>query len=972
MKTKRIIAALCLTAAVSLANAQEYYDITSYYINNADFSANIDYDKDATGKAKIGSLKLPKGWSSSDDTLSGLVNATFAYGSQATISNVTVPAAGPDGNAEGSCYTLTNTYGSVITIYQAVKLPPGSYRLQVTYYNCNEKSSTVAENTSGWFVSANEHVYSPTLTFGTKEWATDVIPFTLTEATAGRLQIGIRCSGSATNSAILAIDNVKLLRDTPYGDSDVTGPVPTVTTDKRFARGATMAFARMKATISEGGIEEQGICWSENPEPTINDNTTTEYKEHSGRIYILSGLKPATVYYMRAYAKSDGRRVGYGEVIKFATVKKGNVTYTYNNGGDAAANERVNKAAQQACDIFNNLTEIVKKFNIGYSAGTPTADCYYADEPWMNMGANSSYQRTGTIMHEMQHGLGLVPYSTQWNKNILRERLDGEGRGTGRWLGDRVSEFLDFWDNTTGSYLNGDFQHMWPYGINGAQEDHNDIMDYYANAMIGQALGEDGLEHRSNTFAEPCYSFVQEDDVRYYLKNESEGRGLYSSYLMPTATGVLKWRTMTASQAQHNDSAAWYITFTPQNQYYQLRNAATGQYISYSAGVRTMARTTLTVNDNWHLMKGRVDVGSGSSAKRGYWFIHPTGNLTPTAIQANVNEAVGTGTFDIKNTATQQRWLILTAQETEEQESASMVYLRNEAAALLEKIKALADVPHTETAEGTDRAFADAIGRIAQRLNLDDITMLIAVKDEAMAAAKEFLGNVVAKDEPFDLTFMLSNPGMDTKDGWSVEPTVSYSCAEFFEKSFDFNQTVKDLPAGDYELKMQGFQRPGTSAAACNDYAAGVNNVNAMLYAGSKSHTIAHIATDAQTVNLGGTSVNGKYIPNTMEQASKYFAKGLYDNSLSTTVADGASSLKIGLRSTSMPASYWCIFDNFRLFYYGKLLKSDIDRDGTVTIADATCLAEMVANGSTDARADVNGDGKVDVADIIALLNILK
>ena len=68
----------------------------------------------------------------------------------------------------------------------------------------------------------------------------------------------------------------------------------------------------------------------------------------------------------------------------------------------------------------------------------------------MNMGANSSYQRTGTIMHEMQHGLGLVPYSTQWNKNILRERLDGDGRGSGHWLGDRVSAFLDFWDNTTG------------------------------------------------------------------------------------------------------------------------------------------------------------------------------------------------------------------------------------------------------------------------------------------------------------------------------------------------------------------------------------------------------------------------------------------------------------------------------------------------------------------------------------------
>lgn len=141
---------------------------------------------------------------------------------------------------------------------------------------------------------------------------------------------------------------------------------------------------------------------------------------------------------------------------------------------------------------------------------------------------------------------------------------------------------------------------MWPYGINGANEDNGKLELYYANAMIGQALGEDGLEHRSNTFAEPCYIFTQEDDVKYYLKNEDESRGLYTSYLVPTATGILKWRTMSASEAEQNDSAAWYITFTPDNQYYQLRNAATGQYLTYANSFKTVAHATPTAADNFH------------------------------------------------------------------------------------------------------------------------------------------------------------------------------------------------------------------------------------------------------------------------------------------------------------------------------------------------------------------------------------
>ena len=699
---------------------------------------------------------------------------------------------------------------------------------------------------------------------------------------------------------------------------------PTVVTDTRFARGATMAFGRIKSASANGGptIQKRGFCLAETPNPTVDDMTSTKQISNNGIIYYFENLKPSTKYYMRAYATNSDGVTGYGDVIKFYTIPKGAITYSYNNGGDAAANNRVNAAATEACEIFNNLTCIKKHFSIGYSAGTPTADCYYDDNPWMNMGANASYQRTGTIMHEMQHGLGLVPYTTQWNKNILRERLDGDGRGSGRWLGDRVSAFLDFWDNTTGSQLNGDYQHMWPYGINGAHEDDGTLRTYYANAMIGQALGEDGLEHTSTTFADPCYVFDQEDDVKYYIKNESADRGLYTACLVATPTGTLKWQTMTIEEATQNDNAAWYITFTPGNQYYQLRNAATGQYISYTgSSIKTVEKAAPASSENWHLMKGRVDV----DGQRGYWMIHPQFDWSVKCLQAGNDGATSAAAFDIANSAVTQRWLIMTADQMNTMANYALIQMKQSVKDELALVKALTAVPHVECTAGVDASLQGVVSTVESQLpTAGDVSEVSAMLTSLENAATAFLNGVNATDmsKPFDLTFMLVNPTVDSNtDGWSEAATVSFQCAEFYEKNFNFNQKIGNLPAGTYAFCAQAFQRPGPYSSS-----AGVS-VNAVIYAGSNTARLAHITRDAQTSKVGvgrEQTMNGKYVPDNMEAASAYFEKGLYENKVLTTVAKKGAQLQFGIRCPSMGSKYWVIFDNFRLYFYGGVSIDDV------------------------------------------------
>lgn len=921
---KRLLT-VCLTAVALSAQALEYYDITTHYLQNSRFDAAVDYDRNATGDVTNTVTTTIKGWKLTEGSKTTLSTAaTFQYGTAATFYGVAIPATAPDGTADGVCLTLCAALRNEVSFAQNAVLPPGNYRMIVTWQNCNT-ASDAGISRSGWWVSATDNQLSERQTFPYGQWTNDTIDFTLTEVTKGQLQVGFKSpTGLTAKSALLAIDQVRLLRDTPYGEIDDVVPAPTVVTDKRFARGATMAFGRI-GSVKGDDIESRGFCYAEHPDPTIDDMTTDATL--NGNIYWMKDLKPATLYYMRAYAVNSAGKAGYGEAIKFYTIPKGNVTYSLWRGeADDAIYNRINQAIADACYYFNNLTSTTRDFDVAYSPGTPTADCNYTYRPHMNVGANVSYQRTGTIMHEMQHGLGLQNYSTQWNGNILRS-----GNGTGQWLGDRVTELLHFWDNNNSTVLSGDNIHMWPYGINGAHEDNGSEALYIINAMICQALGEDGLEHNETRHADPYYALYQEDDIKYYIKNEDEGRGLYTSYLVPTATGTLQWRTLTTAEAAANDSAAWYITFTPKNQYYQLRNAAMGQYMTYSSGFRTLKRTSVTTNDNFHLMKGRVDV-AGIKGLRGYWLIHPASNWSPQCMQAGADGKISAATFNLANTATTQRWLILSADQAVEMETQALASMKKKATDYLAPIKELANVPHREVANGTDAAFATDLAELEQQLATAATTTAVAgIQALADTAAFRFLTKVIATDEtnPFNLTYRLANPGMDSADGWSVAPAISYSCGEFYEKTFDIYQTIADLPAGDYIFRVQGFQRPGSNANCATA------ETTAYLYAGNKQEKLVHVTTGAQTSSIGGNeaTIDGKLVPNNMQAASLYFKRGYYENSVATTIASDHDKLRAGIRSSSMGGSYWCIFDNFRLHYLGNSNATAIDPIVTETAA---------------------------------------
>ena len=727
-----------------------------------------------------------------------------------------------------------------------------------------------------------------------------------------------------------------------------SGSAPTVKTDPRFIRGCTWAFGRSMVTGSN--ILEEGFCWSENPDPKVTDNRTTEYINQAGKIYWLRDLKPATVYYIRAYAINKQYAVGYGDVIKVVTVPKGTVGHWYNNGGDEETNDRLNWAINTAMDYYwNNLTSIHGfGITVNYSPGTQTADCSYGG--WMRVGASSSYQQPGTIMHEAFHGIGVGTHDIWWNGDM---RSAGD---RGVWLGDRATEAVRFWDNNTTGVIDGDNMHLWPYGCNGAHEDtHNDNL-YCMMGILAQALGEDGLPASGEIgYALPYYAFNHEDGVKYYIKNEDASRGLRTAYLVETASHQLEWKTMSAEEAFEDDHAAWYISFKPSNQYYQLRNAATGYYMTYSGGFKTIKHSTPTAADDIHLMRGRVDV----EGHRGYYFIHPESKANPPTLVANASGKTASVGWSILRSATTQRWLILNAEEAATFDYGNLDQARAEFNELLANIRELAETPHTENVEATDATLATTLGNLeSQAATSTKGSEINALTNQARSAALTFLSSVSAFDmeHPFDLTFMLENPDFDNDatSGWTSTngaPGYGAKAAEFYEKTFNFYQVLENMPSGKYELHANAFQRPGAYDSVLAPYTKGTAKVTSSLYINSTSAAVHHICDDRQPSALytgdgyDQKLSDGTYIPNTMTGASKYFAKGLYDSSVSAELATAGGILRVGIKCTSAPSWYWTMFDHFRLYFYGAMT------DGIESIQNS----EFTIHDDADVWYDLSG-----------------
>ena len=194
-----------------------------------------------------------------------------------------------------------------------------------------------------------------------------------------------------------------------------------------------------------------------------------------------------------------------------------------------------------------------------------------------------------------------------------------------------------------------------------------------------------------------------------------------------------------------------------------------------------------------------------------------------------------------------------------------------------------------------------------------------------------------------DLTWLLKNPSFDdgtngwtmTKDGGntgtvSVDDGVDYKEVEFWRSQFDINQTIANMPAGIYEITVQGFSRNEDDQVNPN------SDIKIELYAGNSTAKFMNLLDPNQVRPVEGneplwTGANpdkefeidgiSYYAPNGMGAAAAYFAtmndktgEPYYTNHVNVTL-NKKGDFKIGVRSFNK--SEWTLFDNFKITYVG-------------------------------------------------------
>ncbi len=155
-------------------------------------------------------------------------------------------------------------------------------------------------------------------------------------------------------------------------------------------------ITKVDTTVSTTKITSQGVCWSTNPNPTINDSKiTTITNSPTTFAIVIAGLKPKTTYYIRGFAinhtgQKDSAVAGYSTPqITITTPAHSN--YTFGQIFKGGMIFYIDTTGQHGliCDL-SDLT-----FTSKDTAGTvTTVDSF----PWSVVNRNRIFLNNGTAI----------------------------------------------------------------------------------------------------------------------------------------------------------------------------------------------------------------------------------------------------------------------------------------------------------------------------------------------------------------------------------------------------------------------------------------------------------------------------------------------------------------------------------------------------------------------------------------------
>lgn len=218
-----------------------------------------------------------------------------------------------------------------------------------------------------------------------------------------------------------------------YGNNNVEVKVTTYT-----PQNITWTTADIGGDVITYGpsLSELGVCWSLEPNPTVNGlhHSTTDW--HSPFVYSLTGLKPNKVYYVRAYALR-GLEYYYGDEKSFITEDN---NHPYIDLGLPSG------TLWSICNLGANMPE---SFGNEYAWGETGFDLDYSWSSYRH--CNGSQKTLTKYCNDSQYGNnGFTD-----NLSVLQSSDDAATKLWGNdWRIPTLSEWNELLRNTTISWTN--------------------------------------------------------------------------------------------------------------------------------------------------------------------------------------------------------------------------------------------------------------------------------------------------------------------------------------------------------------------------------------------------------------------------------------------------------------------------------------------------------------------------------------
>lgn len=296
----------------------------------------------------------------------------------------------------------------------------------------------------------------------------------------------------------------------------------------------------------------------------------------------------------------------------------------------------------------------------------------------------------------------------------------------------------------------------------------------------------------------------------------------------------------------------------------------------------------------------------------------------------------------------------------------------------------------SETAKGLYTAAVNTAQGIYANGTAADAEIPAAIKALNEGVTKYVINDIIAdasEAKPADITKVIANSdfatmsstGWDVKDGtMGFQANNSVEAGEFYNCTFNLQQTLVGLPAGMYRLTTQAFYRNGNDASAkvdgSDDQLKYDVNENAFIYFSDKeipteegkkvatelpenkqaikTITSYKVAEDNLNDGAGLSSTSGLkeietgtgiYIPDNMITAQAFcnHSGDAYVSEPLNFTYNGSSDFRIGLIKNVTVTNDWTIVKNFKLYYLG------VDPTGiSEIVTDANAVATKIYNAS--------------------------